>query len=289
MRLVVLALAALLLAAPASGDELVRAVQEALTEQGFDPGPSDGLMGPRTREAIGAFQEARGLEPDGLPSEALLDLLTAPEPEPVVLVSVGVPEPDPGPRWRVAAGHIEQVDGLGLRSLVRFPLAAARPEELVLLVVGSLGRAEPATSGPPRRALARLEQPLPADFTIAFDLEVDTAGGVLDIGPYLGAERIAGYRLTWLRGERERLLLRQVSPQGYLVVAQADDADGPLLEPGRVHRLRWSRDEDGRMRVEIDDRAVLATTDRAFPGGFDGLLFQNLGGSYTLRDLGIDG
>ena len=36
-----------------------RRVQEALAAEGFDPGPPDGLFGPRTRAAISGWQEAR--------------------------------------------------------------------------------------------------------------------------------------------------------------------------------------------------------------------------------------
>jgi len=41
-------------------------VQKALSAAGFDPGPLDGVMGPRTRAAIIAYQRAKGLEPDGI-------------------------------------------------------------------------------------------------------------------------------------------------------------------------------------------------------------------------------
>ena len=49
---------------PKSG-ERVREVQRALTGLGYEPGPIDGLMGPRTRAAVRAYQEASGLTADG--------------------------------------------------------------------------------------------------------------------------------------------------------------------------------------------------------------------------------
>ena len=55
-------------AAPISVDanaELVALVQSLLAEEGFDPGPADGLFGKRTIDAITAFQEARGLPVTG--------------------------------------------------------------------------------------------------------------------------------------------------------------------------------------------------------------------------------
>lgn len=44
----------------------VKSLQTWLTLRGFDPGPQDGLFGPRTEGAVRAFQRARGLEVDGI-------------------------------------------------------------------------------------------------------------------------------------------------------------------------------------------------------------------------------
>lgn len=56
---------------------LVRAVQEGLAALGYAPGPIDGVAGPKTRAAIGDFQTAAGLAPDGAASPALLARLNA--------------------------------------------------------------------------------------------------------------------------------------------------------------------------------------------------------------------
>jgi peptidoglycan hydrolase-like protein with peptidoglycan-binding domain len=57
--------------------ERVRLAQERLAAAGFDPGPVDGAMGPRTRAALRAFQEARGLDPTGEPDGPTLAELGA--------------------------------------------------------------------------------------------------------------------------------------------------------------------------------------------------------------------
>jgi N-acetylmuramoyl-L-alanine amidase len=51
------------LAAPS---KILKAAQEKLASLGFDPGPIDGYMGARTREAVRAFQVSRKLAPDGI-------------------------------------------------------------------------------------------------------------------------------------------------------------------------------------------------------------------------------
>ncbi len=51
----------------------VLSIQSLLKKQGFDPGPTDGLMGRRTRDAVKAFQTRHGLTPDGLVTLELLE------------------------------------------------------------------------------------------------------------------------------------------------------------------------------------------------------------------------
>jgi peptidoglycan hydrolase-like protein with peptidoglycan-binding domain len=48
-----------------SSSQDIRQVQEALKTQGHDPGPIDGVMGPKTRHALRAFQQAKNLKATG--------------------------------------------------------------------------------------------------------------------------------------------------------------------------------------------------------------------------------
>lgn len=63
--------------APAQSVAEIRAVQQRLTELGYDPGEVDGLMGSRTREAIAAFQADVGMERTGQITLQLLNILGA--------------------------------------------------------------------------------------------------------------------------------------------------------------------------------------------------------------------
>jgi lytic murein transglycosylase len=49
--------------------------QRALASLGFDPGPADGLVGLKTRDALRAWQKARGLVADGYLSPAMVQRL----------------------------------------------------------------------------------------------------------------------------------------------------------------------------------------------------------------------
>jgi peptidoglycan hydrolase-like protein with peptidoglycan-binding domain len=51
--------------APMKGSEDTKKLQEALKAKGHDPGPIDGIIGPKTRSALSAFQEASGIKGTG--------------------------------------------------------------------------------------------------------------------------------------------------------------------------------------------------------------------------------
>jgi membrane-bound lytic murein transglycosylase B len=52
--------------------DTIEALQTALTERGFETGPVDGRLGPKTRAAIRAFQADRGMTRDGYPDRTVL-------------------------------------------------------------------------------------------------------------------------------------------------------------------------------------------------------------------------
>lgn len=63
-----------------SSDPLVAEVQRELAERGYYQTTVDGIIGPATRAAIGAYQSDAGLPVDGRISQSLLDSLrSAPE------------------------------------------------------------------------------------------------------------------------------------------------------------------------------------------------------------------
>jgi peptidoglycan hydrolase-like protein with peptidoglycan-binding domain len=53
-------------------DQLVMDLQRELAQRGYYDGAVDGLIGPRTQQAIRDFEQQNGLKPTGIPSEALL-------------------------------------------------------------------------------------------------------------------------------------------------------------------------------------------------------------------------
>ena len=59
----------------AARHKLVREIQQRLTDLGYAPGPIDGLYGGKTRAAIQDFQREKGMDPDGQPTDQVLEAL----------------------------------------------------------------------------------------------------------------------------------------------------------------------------------------------------------------------
>jgi peptidoglycan hydrolase-like protein with peptidoglycan-binding domain len=52
-------------AVPNLDQEGIKKVQDALNKKGFDSGPVDGVVGPKTREAVRRFQDSYGIKATG--------------------------------------------------------------------------------------------------------------------------------------------------------------------------------------------------------------------------------
>ena len=61
-------------AVPTLAPDRVSKLQQALQQKGFDPGPIDGVLGPRTREAVRNFQERYGISSTEIDNQTLYAL-----------------------------------------------------------------------------------------------------------------------------------------------------------------------------------------------------------------------
>jgi peptidoglycan hydrolase-like protein with peptidoglycan-binding domain len=70
----------------------IRGIQDELAAHGYRPGPADGIVGLRTRQAIRQYQRDAGLTVDGVASKELLEHLKFAQPR---VVAGPPPAPDP--------------------------------------------------------------------------------------------------------------------------------------------------------------------------------------------------
>jgi peptidoglycan hydrolase-like protein with peptidoglycan-binding domain len=72
---IVLGICALPAIVGAQSSDEIRAAQQSLKDKGFDPGPIDGVDGPKTRAAVRQYQKQQNLEADGHLGPQTLDSL----------------------------------------------------------------------------------------------------------------------------------------------------------------------------------------------------------------------
>ncbi len=98
--------------------EIVLAVQRMLADLGYNPGPLDGIDGPKTRRAVRGFQEDAELAVDGIVSNTLLaKLAISVGPKPVPKPGHGLdgkvrPAYEPGDIFVYSDGRVETVAGV---------------------------------------------------------------------------------------------------------------------------------------------------------------------------------
>ena len=80
LALLCLALAASIEAPAQTASPEIEEIQRRLADLGYDAGDADGLLGPRTRAALGAFQADQGLPATGLPDATTRRALFGAEP-----------------------------------------------------------------------------------------------------------------------------------------------------------------------------------------------------------------
>ena len=293
--------------------ERVAEIQHELDRLGYDAGPTDGLMGDRTRSAIHAYRADMGMARDGRATSDLLRRLRAtqtadlPEHSQPGARSRVVLQDDFGdgdyrrdPAWTVLSGAFE-VDANGLRTAVGFSPAAERlarglssdrPEEIGLAVLGMvLEQREDARRGGDAEAAepARIMVDAPVDYAFGMEAEIASRGpiGRLELGLFQGDRPQGhGYRLVYAAESRPGLRLTRRMADGTETLARQDGRID--LEDGRFHAITWSRDESGLMEVHVDDRPLLRVRDTGLRDPFQGFMLANEGGDFSLRRIRIE-
>lgn len=209
------------------------------------------------------------------------------------------------PVWSVAQGRFWVDRDLGLRSVVE-PAAqgsgAAQPQDsqqqgqsdstmdLFGTVLREMTRppedrersgAQPAPAEPGPTAPAEIFISRTIGNAFALRLEFRTLSEMparLEVGPYQGDARGEGYRLVYVNRGGPAMEIVRLRPWGSSVVHALDQA--PRLDDGDRHRILWTRDAEGNMKVSIDGKPLIATLDRGLDGPFQGVTIVNGGGDY---------
>lgn len=189
------------------------------------------------------------------------------------------------PAWKVSAGFWSvdrSGNNIGLVSKIR---QGANLGGLLGAILAPQGQQQSQAQQQQYAAIYN-QTSLPGAFLLKAKLTSGDAYGALSLALFQGASGQNSYRLVYQPGSSQGLVLQQATAQGVKTIAAYDS---PLrLEDKRAHEIVWSRDARGRMSVSVDGRALLAVRDTAIKGNFDGILLMNAGGSYWIREIGVE-
>lgn len=292
-----------------SRHDLVRAVQLALTERGYRPGPADGAMGRATFDAIRTYQADAGLVVNGDADMALLEALQKPAQD-----QSGNRANDPGradgttrqitllddqfadgeylrdPSWQVLSGGFSVRDGVLHSQVAPTPVVQeVLPNDVLFQVLKGLlsdPNAAPAQGQPSAAAIGTPVQ-IPNEFRIRVRLSATAAAGArFTFGPYQ-SQPSNGYQLVLEDFPRAIPTILAASSGSQLrVISRGAPIGG--LENGRMHDIDWIRDATGNMTVSVDGQVVLQARDNGFSQAFDGLVMVNASGSWAVDHVRVD-
>lgn len=272
------------------------AAQRALNARGYDAGPPDGVLGPRSRVAIRSFQAANDLGASGtldMPTLQRLGVVASSDATPPaasspfrVRVRDDFSDGDHtrNPAWRIVSGRLEVRNG-GLNSVVT--PSAARPQDAGRLILEELLTRQLGVELPGQEATAAAVAYLPIRVAPVFRMTMLVSGSAepysrIELGPYRGNGLNHGYRLSHRGGQPLQLVF--ADERGSSIIASARYR----LESRVPQRLIWQRDGEGRMTVTRDDEVLIDVVDRRVSDGFDGFSLINAGGEWTLHELIVE-
>lgn len=272
------------------------AAQRALNARGYDAGPPDGVLGPRSRVAIQTFQAANDLGASGILDAPTLQrlgvsaVLTATPPVAASPFRVRVRDDfsdgdhTGNPAWRIVSGRLDVRNG-GLNSVVT--PSEARPQDAGRQLLEALLKEQLGVERPGQEAMVAAVAYLPIRLAPVFRITMLVSGSSepyshIELGPYRGNGLNHGYRLSH-RGDQP-LQLIFADERGTSIVASARYR----LENSVPQRLIWQRDAEGRMTVTRDEEVLIDVVDRTVRDGFDGFSLINAGGQWTLHELVVE-
>ena len=274
------------------------AAQRALNTRGYEAGPPDGVLGPRSRNAIRTFQADNDITPDGELTSRTMALLglsvTADTVEPPavetrpyrvrVMDDFADGDHTRNPTWHIASGRFE-VRGEGLNSTMIPP--SERAEDMGRQILSDLLQQQLGFTLPGQEtaAVAYLPTRIGPEFRITTVVSGSAeAHSHLDLGPYRGDKLNHGYRLNYRTSEPRPLQLIVVNASGISVIASARLP----LDSGGPHRFVWERDSEGRMTVTRNEEILIDVVDATVNDSFDGFSLINAGGDWTLHEVIVE-
>ena len=202
------------------------------------------------------------------------------------------------PKWQVVSGKFEITPSmrLGNSILVERPVDKSAQQEspdLFGMVLNEVLKSttyngekkEPSAEAKPESILTNIE--ISPDFEVDISIISKSNWGSMEFVLLGGEKNRPLYRMVYNASpssKRPIQIFRERDSKSYLI----DDAiKYPSLDDGSLHRIQWIRDNQGNMKVLVDDEAVLSTVEVFYNDNFSGFSIVNNGGTYEWGPIAI--
>lgn len=122
--------------------------------------------------------------------------------------------------------------------------------------------------------------PIEPAFEVEFTFVSQSTWGSMEVVLLGGKQAVPWYRLIYHAApssERPIEILRERDAKSFTIETASQY---PNLDDGLPHRIQWSRDVSGRMRVVVDGKEILSTYEIYYKDNFSGVALINRGGTY---------
>jgi len=213
------------------------------------------------------------------------------------------------PQWIVTSGQFHITPDKRLSSSIKAPQSqsADRPEKKekdrkvsdrekigvilneILRVAGEKESSESPSppASPESPAVIKTMTSIPFNFEIDMDFISKSRWGSTEIVLLGGKTGKPRYRLIYQArpsDERPIEIIRERNDRQYIIESATHY---PYLDDGKIHRIQWIRNQQGRMKVLVDGKTVLSTVELFYKNNFAGLAFVNHGGRYEWGPIKI--
>lgn len=206
------------------------------------------------------------------------------------------------PAWQVESGQFRIDPDNRLRS----EIAAAAPVETTeekpvakekqiigLLIKGILesdeqDQPQKQTATPePGEAIIKTKADIEPAFEVDLSFISGSEWGSMEVVLYGGSPEVPWYRLIYQAAASEKRPIEIVRERNGRAYTLESALSYPNLDDNKLHRLQWTRDLNGTMKVLVDGKEIIKTVEAYYRNNFSGLALVNRGGTYAWDSIKV--
>lgn len=200
------------------------------------------------------------------------------------------------PNWEISSGDFRLERGLGLYSKVKPPRATSThkktsDKDLAIALLGALlkGKSDSKKSykdEKDQKAAIEINKRISNAFALNATIDSRNKQGKISLSLYQGKSTGPAYRLVFLPGDSASIELQRIGRQGTTII---DVADKVQAKGNKTHKLQWTRDTRGNMKIDLNGKTIMQTSDRGLRDPFSGFGLINHSGEFAVQRVNISG